>query len=145
MPANQPEIPENIKEFNQIAGLIFAQLYTTFPVAIDIDLQAIANAIGVEGDLNRTLPSGRTAAQQIANTVVWLNDSGYTYARGGSPSQRVTLAEKGLAALNAVPAGLSATIGSSLVQAASGTGQKDLSPIGSLIGGMLGGFISTAS
>jgi hypothetical protein len=56
----------------------------------------------------------------------------------------VTLTQKGLAALNAVPEGLSATVGSSLVKATSGAGQN-YSGIGDLIGGVIGGFTKSIS
>ena len=36
------EIAPNIDEFNQIAALVFAQLYREFPVVVDIDRGAIA-------------------------------------------------------------------------------------------------------
>jgi hypothetical protein len=35
------ETPPNIDEFNQIAALVFAQLYRAFPVVVDIDREAI--------------------------------------------------------------------------------------------------------
>jgi hypothetical protein len=41
------ETPPNIDEFNQIAALVFAQLYREFPVVVDIDKRAIAKALGV--------------------------------------------------------------------------------------------------
>jgi hypothetical protein len=71
-----------------------------------------AKALGAEGaDGNHQLPSGKTVGQQIANTLGWLNHEGYTFAAGGHPSEQVILTEKGLAALNAVPKGLSVTVG----------------------------------
>ena len=47
--------------------------------------------------------------------------------------------EKGLSALNAIPKGQSATVGSSLVTATS-EGTRDWSKIGDLVGGAIGGF-----
>jgi hypothetical protein len=42
----------NIDDFNKIAALVFAQLYGEFPVPADIDIKAIAKALGApEKDL----------------------------------------------------------------------------------------------
>ena len=132
--------PANIQEFNRIAGLVFAQLYAQFPATIDIDRCAIAKALGAEGaDWNHQLPSGKTVGEQIANTLGWLNHQGYTFAAGGHPAEHVILTEKGLVALNAVPQGLSVTVGSSLVSAASET-RRDWSALGDVIGGFFGGY-----
>src|SRR4029078_8621057 len=53
--------PANIQEFNTIAGLIFAQLYQSFPVREDIKKDVIANAMNVPPDAFETfkLPSAR--------------------------------------------------------------------------------------
>ena len=77
-------------------------------------------------------------AEQIANTLGWLNHQGYTFASGGHPAERVTLTENGLAALNAVPQGLSVTVGSSVVNAT--TAAPNWSSVGDLVGGVIGGF-----
>lgn len=54
------ETPANVQEFNVIAGLIFAQLYTVFPGVQNIDRDSIAKAMGVSGtDWGKhKLPSG---------------------------------------------------------------------------------------
>jgi hypothetical protein len=67
-------LPQNIEEFNAIAGLAFAQLYKEFPVRIDISREAIADAMGVSSDL---LPSGRSFSQIVTFTLSWLQDEGY--------------------------------------------------------------------
>ena len=82
-------------------------------------------------------------AEQIANTLGWLNHQGYTFASGGHPAERVTLTEKGLAALNAVPQGLSVTVGSSVVNAT--TAAPNWSSVGDLVGGVIGGFTKSMS
>jgi hypothetical protein len=79
----------------------------------------------------------------LAHTIGWLNHQGYIASFGSSfglhPAASVMLTDKGLAALNAIPQGLSATVGSSLVKAASEAG-SNWSGIGDLVGGVLGGF-----
>jgi hypothetical protein len=55
------------------------------------------------------------------------------------------LTEKGMAALNAVPRGLSTTIGTSLVQAVTGESPKNWSGVGDLVGGFFGGLTKSMS
>lgn len=81
------------------------------------------------------LPSGKPFSDVFAGTIGWLKHENYIVSFGSLPTEGVLLTEKGLAALNAVPKGLSATLGSSLVQATSETGRKDWSPVGDMIGG----------
>jgi len=122
-----PEVPADIDEFNHAVGLIFTQLYAAFPEPIDIDQPAIAKAFGVDDRswASHTLPSGR--------------------ALGASAGQRVLLTEKGLRALNAVPPGLSGTIGTELKKAVERGSWPDLSSIGELVGGMVGGLTKSIS
>jgi hypothetical protein len=138
--------PANIAEFNAIAGLVFAQLYPQFPVVIDLDRQAIANSFGVQGNAwgDHKLPSGKSFADMFAGTLGWLKHENYIASFGPHPAERVMLTEKGLAALNAIPQGLSATVGTSLVQATSGS-NRNWSGIGDLVGGVIGGFTKSVS
>lgn len=72
------ETPPNINEFNQIAALVFAQLYRAFPVEVDIDGEAIAKALGVEGNWgNHMLPSGRSFYDMLSGTIGWLMADNY--------------------------------------------------------------------
>jgi hypothetical protein len=135
-----PEVPANIQEFNTIAGLIFAQLYEAFPIVVNIDNSRIAKAIGVEGEWSKhELTSGRSFGEVLAYTTSWLAAEEYTRWAGGHPAERVTLTSKGLAALNAVPSGLKQSVGNELKNATA-RGSLDLSKIGDLIGGVIGGF-----
>jgi hypothetical protein len=136
------EVPANIAEFNTIVGLIFAQLYEAFPVSVDlIDRDGIARAMGVVGDWSaHKLPSGRTLNEMMAYTIAWLAAQGYMLSSGAHPAERVTLTDKGLAALNRVPQGLAGTVGSELVKAKSDAGRRDWSGIGDLVGSIIGGY-----
>jgi len=138
--------PANITEFNTIAGLVFAQLYESFPVPVEnFNERAIASAMGIPGDSStHVLPSGRPFLQMVGHSLGWLIDEGYVRSTGLLARDRLSLTEKGLATLNAVPEGLSATVGSSLVKASSESGQ-DWSGIGDLVGGIIGGFAKTMS
>ena len=90
------------------------------------------------------LPSGRELSKVIGYTVGWLAQENYIRSTGFSPFERVTLTQKGLAALNAVPQGLTATVGSSLVKATSDA-ERNWSGIGDLVGGVLGGLANSIS
>ena len=76
----------------------------------------------------------------LAYTIAWLSAQNYTLASGAHPAERVTLTDKGLAALNRMPQGLTATVGSELVKAKSEPGRRDWSSIGDLVGGVIGGY-----
>jgi hypothetical protein len=131
-----------VQEFNQIAGLIFAQLYEAFPVAEDINKARLAQAMGADGTdwPAHVLPSGRTLNEMVAHTIGWLNREGFISAYGSHPAERVVLTTKGLAAMNVTPAELKRSVGTELREAAGKGGSMNLSAVGDLIGGALGGF-----
>jgi hypothetical protein len=137
------ETPPNINEFNQIAALVFAQLYREFPVVVDIDRESIAKVLGVsEGNWgNHMLPSGRSFNDVLSGTIGWLKAEDYTLAAGPHPASRVVLTTKGLQAMNAVPFPLTETVGMELRKATErASGAVNYSSIGDLIGGVIGGF-----
>jgi hypothetical protein len=141
-----PETPPNIDEFNKIAALVFAQLYREFPVPVDINREVIAQALGVpEKDWgNFLLPSGRSFATILTTTIGWLKADEYTMAFGSDPSKSVILTTKGLRVMNAVPSPLEETVGTELRRATEpNSGAFDLSKIGDLIGGAIGGLMKS--
>jgi len=144
--AAKPETPANIQEFNTTAGLIFAQLYRAFPVAQDVDRKSIAKVMGVVGENwgGHKLPSGRSFSEMLAYTNNWLAFEGYIHVSGSHPAERVTLTEKGLAAMKAVPAGLKDSLGSELRKATE-RGAFNAGSIGDLVGGVIGGAIKSLS
>jgi hypothetical protein len=134
-----PDLPPNVQEFNTVAGLIFAQLYRSFPAYREIDKQAIAGAMDVMGPwAEHKLPSGRSFDDMLRSTILWLHDAGFIIASGAS-NQRMDFTEKGLAAMNAMPETLKQPLGSELAQAAE-RGGGELWRIGDLIGGIFGGY-----
>jgi uncharacterized membrane protein (DUF485 family) len=70
-------LPQNVEEFNAIAGLVFALLYEAFPVHVSINKDFIARQMGVSASPNALLPSGRPFKQIVAFTLSWLADEGY--------------------------------------------------------------------
>ena len=136
-------VPPNIAEFNSIAGHVFAQLYDSFPTPIG-RLNDLLIARAMEVSSGATLPSGKKFDDVLRHSVGWLSDEGYIRSGGLTPYDNLTLTKKGLAALNAVPEGLSATVGSSLVKATGGS-RQNWSGIGDLVGGVIGGFTKSIS
>jgi hypothetical protein len=128
--------PANISEFTTITGLVFAQLYGQFPVAVDLDRAAIESAMGTASSSSNVLQSGRPFTEVFVHSLNWLSNEGYVRSAGLLPYEKVTLTTKGLATLNAIPQGLSTTIGSTLATNASA---GNWSSVGDLVGGIIGG------
>jgi hypothetical protein len=139
---NTNSLPQNIEEFNAIAGLAFAQLYKEFPVRVDINRDAIADAMRVSSDL---LPSGRSFSQILAFTLSWLQDENYISGSthpGHASWQKLVLSEKGLRAMNAMPTNLGETVGSHLIGVSD---RSAVSQIANAVGSLIGGFTKSMS
>ena len=80
----------------------------------------------------------------MSYTNGWLLDEGYTRSRGSHPAEKAGLTEKGLAAMKAVPAGLTDSLGTEL-QKATEHGGLNTGSIGDLVGGVIGGAIKSLS
>ena len=128
--------PPNISEFNTITGLVLNQLYGQFPVSVDLDQAAIASAMGAVSPSTQVLQSGKPFTEVFVHSLNWLSKEGYVRSAGLLPHEKVTLTQKGLTVLNAVPDGLSVTVGSTIATNASA---GNWSSIGDLIGGVIGG------
>ena len=77
----------------------------------------------------------------LNTTIGWLRADEYTMAPGADPSKSVILTTKGLRVMNAVPSPLRETVGTELREATeTNSGAFDLSRIGDLIGGTIGGL-----
>lgn len=109
------KLPPNIEEFNEITGIIFAQLYAAHPVGQDLDIDGIAKQLG--RSRTDTLPSGRTFNEVFAHTLPWLIYEGYIYSNGHIPRERVQLRDKALVAMNVVPPSLGRSRGTELIDA----------------------------
>ena len=48
-----PQLPPNMRDFNEITALILGQLYTSFPIPMKLDEDALASALGLQ---NRHAP-----------------------------------------------------------------------------------------
>jgi hypothetical protein len=100
-------LPPNIKEFNEIATAVFAQLYIEHPLPKALKADEIAGIIGASPTEN--LKSGRTFDVVFRHTLQWLWDEGYIKSRAGrvldDPSW---LSDKALYGMNVVPPALQA-------------------------------------
>ena len=88
----------NLKEFSTIAALILKAAFSTFPLRVDLDFLSLARSMGLD-DLSTKLESGQPFSTVAANTLKWLMDNDYIHAAGVLPRDRITLTEKGLAAM----------------------------------------------
>jgi hypothetical protein len=137
-------LPPNIREFNEITGVIFAQLYAVFPVLLDIDADAVAKTPG--HSLSDKLESGRTFGEILSYTAGWLALEGFTHASGAHARSRVCLTTKALAAMNAVPEKLQQPLGSQLAEAAKqGSSDAGKLKLAELVGTLLGSFTGSVT
>ena len=131
--------PANIREFNEITGVIFAQLYAAFPDLIDINPDTIARVLGHSPQ--DKLQSGRTFMAMLSLTAGWLASEGFIHPFGDHPRSRVGLTSKALAAMNAVPEKLSASFGSQITEAVKeGSSEAGKRKLAELVGSLLGSF-----
>jgi hypothetical protein len=136
--------PPNIREFNEITGVIFAQLYGAFPDVIDIKADTVAHILG--HSLQDKLESGRTFAAMLSLTAGWLASEGFIRPFGDHPRSRVGLTSKALAAMNAVPEKLKESLGSQISEAVKdGTSEAGKRKLAELVGSLLGSFTGSAA
>jgi hypothetical protein len=147
------KIPLHSQEFNTVAALVFAQIDPSFPVVIKIDRDAVAKAMGVKSvgsislDWAHRLTSGRAVSDVVAHTILWLIKEDYIQSAGLFPGERATLTEKGMRVMSFIPNGLSEYLGEKLVAETSNQEKPlfNISAIGDLIGGAIGGFTKSMS
>ena len=94
----------NFQEFSAIAALILQKAHSNFPIGSDIEFNAVAQSMGLS-DMKAKLDSGRDFTTVAAYTLKWLMDNGYVSAAGILPKDRVSITDKGLAALRAKSSG----------------------------------------
>jgi hypothetical protein len=126
---------KRIDHFNTMVGLIFAQLYESFPIATEIDEAAIADAMEVTKTRNPNiewqevyefgaLPSGDPFRTILWAALVWLRDEGFIRGEGRDlPVSDIILTSKALLAMNAIPEGLDKPLGARLTDAAKDGGK----------------------
>lgn len=130
---------KNLEYFNTMVGLIFEQIYSEFPIPIDIDERAIAEAMGI-GVIDSTpanvpvdgirtinfdmLPNGVPFRKVLYPTLKWLQSEGFITSAGSQASHNVVLTAKALLAMNASPDVLGPSLGQKLTGVVKGAGTE---------------------
>jgi hypothetical protein len=101
---------KNIENFNVVTGVIFATLYKSFPVPVDLRIKDFDEYLSLEGiDLLSDDKRGRAKIAFLTSTILWLADHGYLktgpMALDGS-MLKCTLTATTLELLNAFPSSL---------------------------------------
>jgi hypothetical protein len=133
----------NIREFNELTGAIFAQLYEAFPDLRDLNLEATAKILG--RSIDEKLESGRPFRVMFTLTAGWLASEGFTHAFGDHPCSRVGLTTKALVAMNAVPEKLHQPLGAQLTEAAKQESNAGRLKLAELMGTFFGSAVGTAT
>lgn len=124
MPDDGSAQPQNIQEFNQIAVVIFAQLYIAHPVPKTVDVAEVAALF--EMTPTTVLPSGRSFNEVFTSTVWWLHEQGYTFTRGSVGVGAMTLSDKTFYAMNVMPPALQGPSGAGLSSPTTPTGNTGM-------------------
>lgn len=150
-----------ISDFNTVTGLIFDQLYQSFPEPSPISVAAIAEAMGLKalevqkgnepwepdiGEPFEALPSGRALSEFVDATIHWLSEEGFV--RTGRFGLSV-LTAKALTIMNATPDSLNgeslgATLSGAAKEAGTEAGRAAISEtVGQIIGAAAKAFTSS--
>ncbi|WP_432780248.1 hypothetical protein QZH44_06880 [Pseudomonas corrugata] len=117
----------NIDRFDEYAGLIFARLYATFPMRVQLDDDEVIPGAWRDGEFQ--LEAYESEAEFVKATIHWLKDAGYI---DGRPSNRglfdAVLTSKGLEVLKATPASLDngPSLGERITDAAKEEGRETM-------------------
>jgi hypothetical protein len=154
----------NIDYFNEITGLIFYELYTSFPVRIGIDPEIIANEMSVKisrpdpparPDLRLSPVDGSPRFSQLDNGMDflvllqsskwWLQEEGFIRGGDENGTGRIQLTTKAMLAMNATPESLDKSLGAKLGEAVKSTGSQARSAIicetvGQILGAAVNGM-----
>lgn len=97
-------MPSNVELFKQICGLVFGQLYNSFPVRVNIDVSAVASALNVENVLYQDgkssygyLENGDFFLTFLDSVLVWLKDEGFIQTDSSRLTNYVIFTAKGFA------------------------------------------------
>ena len=147
---------DNIEKFNTIVGLVFSQLYSSFPVALELDEGEIVRGMGFEPRFKTlagfdrqfldgwpTFPDGTLSFPIYYSAIDWLQEEGFIRKTDGA---NWVLTARALTALNAQPGVLSEPLGRQLTSAAKGAasdaGRAVITEVvGQVIAGVAKGFM----
>jgi hypothetical protein len=124
---------DNIKRFNQLAGSIFSDLYKSFPVPTDLELETyVADSTSYDEHLQMDVPND--GGEFFYACIDWLADAGYLRYAAKYTSEGFAgcvLTTKGLEVLKAVPDSIKAgeSLGDQLVEASKSGAKSALGDI----------------
>jgi hypothetical protein len=130
---------QNIKEFNEIAGLILDKLHAFFPRPSTLDPREIMHAMALTSD---DLPSGAKFGDVFGHTLQFLIREKYVDSLGQVPAARDVLTAKGLAALRPIASELASV---SRQPPSEDRTRKYAGVIGDFIGSLFGGLTKSMS
>jgi hypothetical protein len=134
-----PDLPPNVKEFNEITAVIFAQLYPSFPVELKLDPVEVAKVLGVTETAK--LPSSRAFNEVFEHTLMRLIREGFVDSYGSYPREKCVLTTKAMSVMNVIPPNLKKPMGSELGDATQdGSSPAGKSKMAELIGEFFGSF-----
>lgn len=115
----------NIERFNVLVGVIFAKLYESFPVPVELSVQDFVEQLVDDSELSDESEYIRGGyGKFFTSTIVWLGDHGYLIRGstiGVGTVRGCVLTGSTLEILNAIPANLKVkgpSLGDQLVAAA---------------------------
>jgi hypothetical protein len=90
---------KNIERFNLYTAHIFVMLYTSFPVARRVYFPEVFNA--VKASLELEPKEEEEQSKFFANTMMWLEETGYIRSRGAGQDRKIVLTPRAFEAMAA--------------------------------------------
>ncbi len=138
----------NIDKFDEVTGMLFAKLFSTFPEPVDIRLEDYVPEEDEQEVISEDSAQwivDQNRREFVEHTINWIVDSGfitsYNFNREQGIFSGVILTAKGLECLKMTPDSLQASAGTELAAAAR-TGSIEL--LKSIVNQVLGAGISIA-
>jgi hypothetical protein len=137
----------NMQEFNEITAVILSQLYKSFPIGQNINIDEVGKVLSL-ANRQQQMPSGRSFNEVFHSTLDWLINEEFVRNLGHLSSERVVLRTKAIAVMNIVPPSLSQPLGSQLAdateRASTESGKRKISELmGNFLGSFIGSFTKT--
>lgn len=158
-------MPTNVEYFGEMTGLIFNQLLEKFPFPRDIDIPAIASAMGVTYQEDPTirglgsaasaqcygkLANGSSFFHMLEESLDWLESESFIVKQGPVqgrtfvPGHNARLTAKALAAMYVTPVDFKKPLGVKLTDAIKGAGtEAGRAAIGETVGQIVGAAART--
>lgn len=97
----------NIDRFDRLTGAVFARLYESFPVGVDLDAMKFSAVISPEQGYEAALDQALNLGDFFNATIVWLQDAGFitfvSTSLDNSVAYQCRLTAKGLQVLKSIP------------------------------------------